>query len=416
VAAAETPESLVTRLVGRVGGLSPAMAREVVAGAGLTEADEVVRCSPDERRARLSASLAGVIDRVRTGRWMPMIGLDPAGQPGILSAIPLASLPPDRRIVCATMSEAIVRFYAARAEVDRVRQQATRLRRVLADDVARLDRLVVNLTDDLAKAARGDEFRKYGDLLTAHLSVLRRGQPEAAVPDLYDPGQSLLRIPLDPALSPADNAKAYFKHAKKARDGRAIIERRLAQARERLERVRTLRGRMEGELGAGVVERVHRECVRWELIRESRDGTKATGRPKPKRKAGDIHPRRFLTADGWVVLVGRNDRENEVLTKTAAPDDLWFHARGIGGSHVILRREGRKAMPSQAARYEAACVAAYFSKARGSTTVAVDYTERRYVRKQKDGKPGQVVFTHEKTLFVEPKLLKEQDSSLAAII
>ena len=111
------------------------------------------------------------------------------------------------------------------------------------------------------------------------------------------------------------------------------------------------------------------------------------------------------------MLVGRNNRENELLTKTASPDDIWLHARDMGGSHVILKRGNKKEMPSKWTCYEAARVAAYFSKGRGSTTVPVDYTERRYVRKMKDAGPGKVIFTHEKTLFVEPKLeLKEEDS------
>ena len=168
---------------------------------------------------------------------------------------------------------------------------------------------------------------------------------------------------------------------------------------------------IRAKLGCGTdeerLEDAHRACIRLDLVKAPRE-TGAFRNVRAKRTGRDIHPRRYLTSSGHLLLVGRNSRENEALTKSAAPDDIWLHARNLGGSHVILRREDKTQMPSRKTLYEAACLAAWYSKGRGSTTVPVDYTERRYVRKMKNGSPGQVVFTREKTLFVEPALTLRQ--------
>jgi predicted ribosome quality control (RQC) complex YloA/Tae2 family protein len=187
----------------------------------------------------------------------------------------------------------------------------------------------------------------------------------------------------------------------------------MVKTEERLSRVRAALNRLGETPSVAGIDRAHEDCLRLGLIREPRPAVRSAVSKKIKKT--DIHPRRFVTTDGYMVLVGRNNQENEALTKSAAPDDIWLHARDMGGSHVILRREGKKDMPSRQALFEASRVAAHFSKGRHSSTVPVDYTERRYVRKQKNGGPGQVIFTHEKTLFVEPGLvLKEADETINA--
>lgn len=404
----EDPDELRRTLMRTFGGLSPSAAREIVAQAGLDAPGPLAALSPDERQGRLWQSLSGMVALVKNRQWTPAIGKDAEGGAIILSAIPIYSLPPARVERYTSMSEAIEKFYAARFEEARLKQREAQVRRLLDEEVRRLERLMENLWQDAALTDREDEFRKYGELLTMNLTRIKRGQSEAVVPDLYTADRPDLIIPMNPAKGPAENAERYFKQARKARDGRAVVEERLLQTEALLNRVRAVRDDTGGPSDLSTIDRAYQGCVRLGLIRESQPAARSAG--AKKAKAADIHPRRFVTADGYLVLVGRNNRENEVLTKSAAPDDIWLHARDIGGSHVILRREGRKDMPSRQAIVEAACVAAYFSKGRTSTTVPVDYTERRYVRKQKNGAPGQVNFTHEKTLFVQPALtLKEAE-------
>ena len=329
--------------------------------------------------------------------------------PAMLSALPIVSLPREQVVVYDTMSEAIERYYTARLEVERLKLRDAGVRRSLNEECKRLEKLVNNLLQDAAVSDQEDEFRKCGELLTANLAGVKFGQSEVVVKDLYQPDQGTVAIALNPTISPSENAERYFKRARKARDGREVIEQRLLKTEERSEKVREVRASIPGDPDQDVMEKAYYACIRLGLIKPDKNTGKH--RNSKKKKRVEIHPRRFVTKDGSLVLVGRNNRENEMLTKTASPDDIWLHARDISGSHVILKRGNKKEMPSRWTCYEAARVAAYFSKGRGSATVPVDYTERRYVRKMKDAGPGKVIFTHEKTLFVEPKLeLREEDS------
>jgi predicted ribosome quality control (RQC) complex YloA/Tae2 family protein len=141
---------------------------------------------------------------------------------------------------------------------------------------------------------------------------------------------------------------------------------------------------------------------------------RATGRPTSAGRdksgtatveLGGIHPRRFELPGGWIVLVGRSNQENDTLThRIARPEDLWFHARGVAGSHVVLRRAGRKDAPGKRTIEQAAAIAAYYSKARTSRMAPVMYTEKRHVRKPRKTAPGLAVCTREKVVMVEPRL------------
>ena len=289
-------------------------------------------------------------------------------------------------------------------------QRRRTVEKALRDETRRLERLSENLSRDLEHMEREEEYRRYGELITSHLAGLKAGSAEARVEDYFSGDREEVVIPMKPGLSPAENARWYFRQARKARDGRKAVSQRIARARRRLDEVTGIREKLGCGTEEAKLEDAHRACVRLDLVKaRARRETGASKRPR-KRAGQDIHPRRYLTSNGHLLLVGRNSRENEALTKSAAPDDIWLHARDLGGSHVILRRVDKTQMPSRRTLHEAARLAAYFSKGRGSATVPVDYTERRYVRKMRNGAPGQVVFTREKTLFVEPALgLRQAD-------
>ena len=403
----ETPDLARRALTRTFQGLGPVTAHEVLALAGLATPDQFEQSPVEERQKALWLSLSQAMDAIRDRRWTPTVGKDRSGSPVLLSALPVYSLPPEQLERFSTMSEAVGRFYTARLEEERLRLREDAARRLIDQEVSRLEKLMENLWEDALVTEREDEFRKYGELLTINLTRLQRNQDKALVRDLYTPDQPELLIPMNPELSPADNAERYFKQARKARDGRAVVEARLAKTEERLNRARSAQADMATATDTAAIDRAYQTCVQLGLIGEQPERRKEVSK---KRPTTDLHPRRFVTSEGYLVLVGRNSRENEALTKSAAPGDLWLHARDMGGSHVILRREGRKDNPSKQTIAEAATVAAYFSKGRTSNTVPVDYTERRYVRKKKNGAPGQVNFTQEKTLFVAPALnLKEAD-------
>ncbi|MCY3556300.1 MAG: NFACT RNA binding domain-containing protein [Gemmatimonadetes bacterium] len=407
----ETPEELARHITATFAGLSRDMAREVLARAGLSDATGFEGTDMEDRIARTGRSLEELVHRVRARDWTPCIGRSEDGRARILSAVPVHSLPEVQVERHESVSVAVESFYEERMAEEAFRQRLQNVQRALRDETRRLERLAENLGQDLIDVEQEEEYRRYGELITSHLARLKSGAAEAVVEDYFSSGREEVAIPMKPGLSPAENARWYFRQARKARDGRKAVAQRIARARKRLEEVTGIRAKLGCDADEERLEEVYRACIRLDLVKAPREtGTSKTGASKrPRKKAGqDIHPRRYLTSSGHLLLVGRNSRENEALTKSAAPDDIWLHARNLGGSHVILRREDKTQMPSRKTLHEAACLAAWYSKGRGSTTVPVDYTERRYVRKMKNGSPGQVVFTREKTLFVEPGLALRQ--------
>jgi len=250
-----------------------------------------------------------------------------------------------------------------------------------------------SLLAEVARSERVGEYRRLADLIMSHVARIPPEATEVELVDWFDPGQRVIRVRLDPSQPPAKQAERLYRKARRLREAAPLV-------RARLERTE----RLLAELDALPDD----EPLRREAIVARRQA----GQDHPTRDEQRIHPRRYRTRDGgWLVLVGRNDRENDILSlKLAAPDDIWFHAQGCPGSHVVLRREGRPEMPSRAAIGEVAALAGYWSKARGSSKVGVSYTLAKHVSKPKGASPGTVTIRQEKLVTVPPALLPLADN------
>lgn len=277
------------------------------------------------------------------------------------------------------------------------RQRARLLKAIAAGE-----RLTENLGRDLDRADRGDEFRRTAEALAAHLHTIVQGQDCAHIHDLQD--GSPLEVELDPALTPAANLEAWFRKARKAEKGRKIIAANLQKAhkmlvdqQQALVRLNALGGEPDpiDDLAAlQEWEVVHQELIPEEKPRRSR----AHGPDEPARPF-----RRYLVDGRWEVWIGRNNKENDELTHRASHSkDIWLHAQGVPGSHVILRTGGRPDQVPKKVIEKAAALAALNCRSRHSALVPVIYTERRYVRKPRKAPPGLAVCLQEKSLFAEP--------------
>jgi predicted ribosome quality control (RQC) complex YloA/Tae2 family protein len=258
-------------------------------------------------------------------------------------------------------------------------------------ELKRVARTRHTLENELDQAQGAAGFRRKGDLILAHIARISKGQKILKVPFSETGTRHDMHIVLKAHLTPAENAATYFKRAKKLEKKLSFLPGRIEQLSKRESRLRErLDGALSGPLPPTTIKKpgpVHRS------------GKKQDGWPT------GVSPRRFMSSDGWTMYVGRNNRENDYITFAfARPEDFWFHAQGVAGSHVILRREGRRSRPSKRCLEEAGSVAAYFSKGRTSQTVSVIYTEKKYVRKPRKAKAGAALYSHEKTLMVSPVL------------
>jgi predicted ribosome quality control (RQC) complex YloA/Tae2 family protein len=252
------------------------------------------------------------------------------------------------------------------------------------------------LEKDLDEAKQADLFQKKGHILMANLHRIRRWTSSIELEDVYAGDGSTITIDLDPALPPVENAKRYLMRAKKARIGESLITSWIETARQEFDDLSELVQRLSGDVSFSqeqLQELEARYVLPVRLLRR-RSATPYAA------------PRQYITSDGWKVFVGRSQEENDLLLRNIADrEDIWLHAQGCPGAHVILHREGRRGDPPRRTLEEAAALAAYWSKARGAKTVPVIHTRVKYVRKPKGAPPGVVTVTHEKTVFVEPKLL-----------
>jgi predicted ribosome quality control (RQC) complex YloA/Tae2 family protein len=297
-------------------------------------------------------------------------------------------VPNDHAVDCLDALDRFGRDAAIPSYFNHLRSRAAAAAR---RDMKRLERLRNNLAGDLADAARSEEFRHFGNLLVTHRQLLRRGMKSFTVRDFS--GEREVTIPLDPARPIEANIRSYFVKAKKGEKGLLIIRNRKREVERSIADQQTLVSRVEQMTEPSeIIAFIPRE----KTLRAPRRGA------SPEEQF-----RRFPIDDRHTVFVGRTDKENDILTHHfASTQDLWFHAQGVSGSHVILK--GAHRSTPAAVIEKAAAIAAYFSKARHSATVPVIYAEKRYVRKPRKAKPGTAICLRGKTIFVSPEIPREQ--------
>ena len=284
-------------------------------------------------------------------------------------------------------------FYEKREQAERVKQKGRDLLKTATTARDRVRRKLAAQEKELAACLDRDHLRICGELITANLYRMERGQSRLTAQNYYDENCADVDIPLDVRLSPQENAARYFKQYAKAKTAEKYLTAQLQRGREELQYLESVLQ----ELAQAESEQDFND-IRTELT----DGGYLRGRGKKQsgfQRASK--PREFCSSAGLRILVGRNNRQNDRLTtKDADKRDIWLHTQKIHGSHVILCTGG--AEPDEQSLMEAASLAAYFSQAQGSTKVPVDYTPVKFVKKPAGAKPGMVVYTTYQTMLADP--------------
>lgn len=284
-------------------------------------------------------------------------------------------------------------FYEKREQAERVKQKGRDLLKTATTARDRVRRKLAAQEKELAACQDRDHLRICGELITANLYRMERGQSRLTAQNYYDENCADMDIPLDVRLSPQENAARYFKQYAKAKTAEKYLTAQLQRGREELQYLESVLQ----ELAQAESEQDFND-IRTELT----DGGYLRGRGKKQpgfQRASK--PREFRSSAGLRILVGRNNRQNDRLTtKDADKRDIWLHTQKIHGSHVILCTGG--AEPDEQSLMEAASLAAYFSQAQGSTKVPVDYTPVKFVKKPAGAKPGMVAYTTYQTMLADP--------------
>ncbi|HEX7733505.1 MAG TPA: NFACT RNA binding domain-containing protein [Ktedonobacteraceae bacterium] len=403
-------------------GFSPLVAREVVYRA-LGDAEALVETVQSaENWEELAWNVRDLSALYDTHRWQPLL-IERVSTPGATPA-PLAfaayvleqyAEQSDLRVRQSPSLNVLVdEYYAGSEWRDAMGNVRAPIKKILQTQRERCKRKAEILRTEMAASEDASRYRLQGELLLAHQNKIVQGQSSAELENFYagEGEPATLQVPLDPRFDAVGNANRLFNKYHKLRRALALLPEQIEQNNAELATVEQFLADLDLAESPAEVALVKAEVQGAGYMRGKRVEKKARQHAKGKGKQGKGGkpaapgggvPLYVQSKDGFTILIGKNSRQNEEVTfHQASGGDLWLHARGVPGAHVIIKAGGRE-IP-KATLVQAAALAAYYSQARGSTSVLVDYTLQRHVRHMKNGGPGMVIYEHEKTIHAEPSI------------
>ena len=368
-------------------GLSPAVAAQLVAR--YTDKTECTQLSEAERE-ELAERLAAFYADMAHGKEKASAVLNALGETEAVYPFAIAG---GGIKLYDSIGEALDSLYINSDRREWAKRHGASARNVLQNNIERCEKKLALYADALNSEEQMEKCRLYGELLTANLHSLKSGTDTAAVDNYYADPVEHIAIPLDRQLTPGENAQRYYKKYQKLKAARDIA---IVQREQTLSELNYLEGQLDN------LTKCTAENELSELIEELKEQgyIKRDKGGRKKMKLAASKPMHFVSSTGADIYVGKNNRQNDELTlRFASPNDIWMHTKNIPGSHVIVKGASEQ---DTATMTEAALLAAYYSRARGSENVAVDYTPRKYVKKPAGAKPGMVIYTTNKTAYVTP--------------
>ena len=362
-------------------GLSPLVARELAFRAG-------------DSGEQLAQELEKLLDAVRREDFTPCV-LVRDGKPVDFSFRPILQYGPETELQERESFSALLdSFYEEREQSERVRQRGQDLVQAVKRACDRTRRKLVNQEKELAATLDRERKRELGDILTSNLHAMEKGMKLLRTMDYYDPECREVDIPLDPLLTPQQNAAKYYKEYNKAKTAQDVLTIQLEKGRAELAYLESVLENLRLAEGERDLQEIRQELTETGYLRRQ-------SKAKERSKKVSGKPMEFRSTAGLRISVGKNNNQNDLLTtKMAYKIDIWLHTQKIHGSHVILWLEGGEA--DLQSLTEAAQLAAWFSQGREGSRVPVDYTPVKYVKKPAGARPGMVVYTTYQTALVDP--------------
>ena len=291
-----------------------------------------------------------------------------------------------------SISELLDDFYFEKDKINRIKRKASDLFKLLNSAVERTTRKINNRRQELEKSVNREQIRIYAELITANQYRLTEKASVYNLENYYD-NNNIIEIPVNPALSPLQNAQKYFKEYKKAVNAEKLLHNLIDEGEQELVYLDTVLDNLSRADSEKEIAEIREELEQGGYVKFKKSNKQKKEKPLP--------PIEFKSSDGFRILVGRNNIQNDILTlKTSMNYDMWLHVQKFAGSHTIIVCDKKEI--SETAIYEAACIAAYHSKAKDSSSVAVDYTLIKNVKKPSGAKPGKVIYNTYKTIYVTP--------------
>ncbi len=381
-------------------GISPSAASEICMRA-LVDPSDFCETLNKEQIESLYNSFSSVVNDIKSEKFDPQLISNEKGKILDFSPINMTQLSNFSIKHYTSMSELIEDFYRTRDFTYRINQKTQDLKKLISQNIERCVRKKEIQQRTLREIENRDQLRLYGELITANIYTLKEGMTTAELANFYSKNYETVTVPLDGSKTPAENAQKYFKAYNKAKRTYDALQEQIASNNEELDYLEGVLTSVGNCIDEQDIKEIRRELIDNGYIKKSKG---AKGKASQKKSK----PLRYISSDGYDIFVGKNNYQNDELTlKIARPRDMWFHTKNIPGSHVIVIYKGED-FPNTTLT-EAAELAAYYSKAQGSSTVPVDYTEKRNVKKPNGAKPGMVIYETNKTAYVnaDEKIIKK---------
>lgn len=373
-------------------GLSPVIAEEFCHLAAI-DPDRPAEALSDLERTHLSHTIWLAMEAVREGQFEPCI-VYKGEEPVEFSALPLTSYPAEYHLQpLSSISEVLEHYYSSRNIYTRIRQKSSDLRRIVQTALERNYKKYDLQLKQLADTEKRDKYKVYGELLNAYGYELIGGEKELSCQNYYT--DQTVKIPLDPQLTARENAQKYFDRYNKLKRTYEALTELTEDTKREIEHLESISTSLDIALKEEDLLQIKQELTEYGFIKKHG--------PSGKKAKVTSRPFHYLSSDGFHIYVGKNNYQNEELTfKVATGNDWWFHAKGIPGSHVIVKGNGQE-LPDRTFE-EAASLAAYYSKGRGNEKVEIDYIQRKHVKKVTGSAPGFVIYHTNYSMMAVPKL------------
>ena len=386
------PVSVKKMIYTSLSGISPLMALELSYRAGI-DGDAPSASLNSEEKSRVYSSLLHLKEDIDMHRFEPNIIYE-KGVPKEFSSFFMTMFSDLESVRMDSISEVLETYYAQKETITRIRQKSSDLRRIVQNALERTSRKYDLQRKQLEDTKKRDKYRLYGELLHTYGYEASLGDKELVCLNYYDGKE--IRIPLDPTLDAMENAKKYYDRYGKLKRTYEALASLTVESGQELAHLESISNALEIAREEEDLAMIREELAEFGYMKRH-GGKKERNRKKSK-------PLHYISSDGFHMYVGKNNYQNEELTfKMANGKDLWFHAKQMAGSHVIVKLETNDDIPD-ATYEEAARLAAYYSKGRQAPKVEVDYTRRRNLKKTPSGKPGFVIYHTNYSMSIEPDI------------
>lgn len=373
-------------------GISPLVAKDVCLRVGIDKSKDIEQISLEDSK-KIADEINIIFDDLAKDKIYPNVVIDEKKDKIIeFSSIRLKQYEDLTEVRKDTISQAIEDYYLIKDKKERINQRSSNMKKNISLKLERINHKLEKQAKELKDSEKADEYKVKGELLTAFIYMIKPGMESIKLANFYDNNEEI-EIKLKAHFSPSENAQKYFKKYNKLKNATEELTKQIAINEEEAQYLENTLLSIENCENEKELKEIKEELMREGYI-------KTYKMPKKNNKPG-TNIMKYISSNGNLIMVGKNNKQNDYLTlRLADNEDLWFHTKDIPGSHVLLKVGGKKFDEKEI--LEAATLAAYYSKAKMSENVPVDYTTKRNVRKPSGAKPGLVIYEKNKTVYVTP--------------